>query len=61
MRTWMLALSNSLLDDYPLTLRDEEFVQQLLHKLFRHHQPANIEIIEGERVGDDISTEVDSQ
>ena len=34
MRNWMLALSNNLLDDYPLTLRDEEFVQQLLHNCF---------------------------
>jgi hypothetical protein len=34
MRTWMLALSNSLLDDYTLTLPDEGFVQQLLHNCF---------------------------
>lgn len=34
MRTWMLALSNNLLDDDPLTLPGEEFVQQLLHNCF---------------------------
>jgi hypothetical protein len=30
-------------------------------QLFRHHQPANIELIEGEPAGDDTSTEDDTQ
>ena len=57
----MLALSNSLLDDCPLTLRDEEFVQQLLHNCPGITSLTSTEQIERELASVDTFTEDDSQ
>ncbi|CAH1905893.1 hypothetical protein NTGHW29_70033 [Candidatus Nitrotoga sp. HW29] len=61
MRIWTLALSNSLLDDYPLTLPDREFVQQPLHNCFGITSLPSIEQIERELGGIDTFTEDDTQ
>lgn len=61
MRIWALALSNSLLDDYPLTLPDREFVQQPLHNCFGITSLLSIEQIECKMAGDDTFTEDDTQ